>query len=79
MKWLKKMIRKLADNLFTDKFIVSILIIALILGLIIAIPVYFLWNWLILMIFNVDLITFWQSWYLTFFVLVIILFEAWTQ
>jgi hypothetical protein len=77
MNLIEKMIRKLTDNLFTNNFLISILIIALILGLILAIPVYFLWNWLILMIFNVDLITFWQSWSVSFFFLTIIFCEGW--
>ena len=77
MNLIIKLIRKLTDNLFTNNFLISILIIALILGLIMAIPVRLLWNWLILMIFNVDLITFWQSWSINFFLLTVIFCEGW--
>ncbi|MBU4347913.1 hypothetical protein KJ671_00145 [Patescibacteria group bacterium] len=70
------MIRKLADNLFTDKFWISILIIAFVCSFIIAIPVYFLWNWLMPMI-GISMTTFWQSWYFNFFILTVILCERW--
>lgn len=55
MKILEKLIVGIGVGVF------MILIIAIV-GVIGAIPVYFLWNWLMPEIFGFKLITFWQAW-----------------
>lgn len=46
--------------------VLGILIIA-ILGLVLALPLYFLWNWLMPEIFGIKVITYWQAWGIYFF------------
>lgn len=55
MKWLNNVPIMIGIGLL------SIVIIALI-GIVAAIPIYFLWNWLMPEIFNLKVITFWQAW-----------------
>jgi len=39
-----------------------VIVVMAMLALVAAIPVYFLWNWLIPTIFGLKTITFWQAW-----------------
>lgn len=45
--------------------VIALLIIALV-GVIAAVPMYFLWNWLMPELFSLKAITFWQAWGLVF-------------
>ena len=46
--------------------VVGVPAIIAIAGIILAIPVYFLWNWLMPQIFEITKITFWQAWGIVF-------------
>lgn len=45
---------------------VAFIILLIFVSLIAAIPTYFLWNWLMVSIFGLKVITFWQAWGINF-------------
>lgn len=57
--------------------IVFVAIVFAIAGIVTAIPVYFLWNWLMPTIFGLKVIGFWQAWGLVF--LSALLFKSYTD
>lgn len=55
MEWFKILL------LWVGVGILTVIIIAII-GLIVAIPVYYLWNWIMPQVFAISAITYWQAW-----------------
>jgi len=59
MNWLQKIAMGIGIG-------VILLIIFAVVSIVAAIPLYFLWNWLMPAIFGLTTITFWQAWGLSF-------------
>lgn len=59
------------DKLILAGIILGFLVLSAVLGLVTAIPIYYLWNWLMPKIFGLTVITYWEAWGLYFLAAII--------
>jgi len=59
-------------GLMTIIIALGLIVVYAIIGLLIAIPLYYLWNWLMPIIFGLTTITYWQAWGLYFLSVIIL-------